>query len=271
VQPDIKVRPGWPLRVIVHKDLVFRRPYRETASDCLKTKEGTRRVDPKPVIGTFSAVKDGYAGTIRTLTLKINSSPTIAGRPMASPTFASWRGSAEIGAAWPRRSGAAHELQSGTGVHDIQAEPRAVPRPALSSRLQFEENSRPRLVPGGAIVLVAGGRSPFCYNKGWPVSGCGAAPSHSEPAKGGFSTKGRTGARTTTLVCSTSARRRTKRTVAPSGQGAVVLGLSGHLDAQPWAIEALAVIAKLDLSDHEPSLSPRNTSTSNTRLLHGAM
>ena len=26
VQPTIKVRPGWPLRVIVHKDLVLR-PY----------------------------------------------------------------------------------------------------------------------------------------------------------------------------------------------------------------------------------------------------
>ena len=24
VQPTITVRPGWPLRVIVHKDLVFR-------------------------------------------------------------------------------------------------------------------------------------------------------------------------------------------------------------------------------------------------------
>jgi type IV secretion system protein VirB10 len=32
VQPTIKVRPGWPLRVIVHKDLVLR-PYRSTASD----------------------------------------------------------------------------------------------------------------------------------------------------------------------------------------------------------------------------------------------
>jgi type IV secretion system protein VirB10 len=32
VQPTITVRPGWPLRVIVHKDLVFRRPYRWTAS-----------------------------------------------------------------------------------------------------------------------------------------------------------------------------------------------------------------------------------------------
>ncbi|MFZ5619248.1 MAG: TrbI/VirB10 family protein, partial [Pseudomonadota bacterium] len=28
IQPTIKVRPGWPLRVIVHKDLVLR-PYEE--------------------------------------------------------------------------------------------------------------------------------------------------------------------------------------------------------------------------------------------------
>lgn len=31
VQPTIKVRPGWPLRVVVHRDLVLR-PYRGTAS-----------------------------------------------------------------------------------------------------------------------------------------------------------------------------------------------------------------------------------------------
>jgi type IV secretion system protein VirB10 len=32
VQPTITVRPGWPLRVIVHKDLVFRGPYRGVTS-----------------------------------------------------------------------------------------------------------------------------------------------------------------------------------------------------------------------------------------------
>jgi type IV secretion system protein VirB10 len=32
VQPTIKVRPGRPLRVIVHKDIVFPRPYRGMAS-----------------------------------------------------------------------------------------------------------------------------------------------------------------------------------------------------------------------------------------------
>ena len=32
VQPTITVRPGWPLRVIVHKDIVLR-PYRGSASN----------------------------------------------------------------------------------------------------------------------------------------------------------------------------------------------------------------------------------------------
>jgi type IV secretion system protein TrbI len=32
VQPTLTVRPGWPLRVIVHKDIVFLRPYRLPAS-----------------------------------------------------------------------------------------------------------------------------------------------------------------------------------------------------------------------------------------------
>jgi type IV secretion system protein TrbI len=32
VQPTVTVRPGWPLRVIVHKDLVVARPYRGTPS-----------------------------------------------------------------------------------------------------------------------------------------------------------------------------------------------------------------------------------------------
>jgi type IV secretion system protein VirB10 len=32
VQPTITVRPGWPLRVIVHKDIVLR-PYRAASSN----------------------------------------------------------------------------------------------------------------------------------------------------------------------------------------------------------------------------------------------
>ncbi len=33
VQPTLTVRPGWPLRVIVHKDIVFLRPYRLATSN----------------------------------------------------------------------------------------------------------------------------------------------------------------------------------------------------------------------------------------------
>jgi hypothetical protein len=67
---------GWSLRVDRAQGLGMPAAL---PRDCLETKEGTRRVDPTPVIRTFSAVKDGYAGTIRTLTLNIDSSPTIQG------------------------------------------------------------------------------------------------------------------------------------------------------------------------------------------------
>ena len=55
-----------------------------------------------PVIGTFSAVKDGYAGTIHTLMLNgrvriiANDRKTTEG----APDFRVTLGSAEIGAAW---------------------------------------------------------------------------------------------------------------------------------------------------------------------------
>ncbi len=61
-----------------------------------------------PVIGTFSAVKDGYAGTIRTLTLNIKVQLVANDRREAdgAPDFRIMAGTAEIGAAWrrPRRS-----------------------------------------------------------------------------------------------------------------------------------------------------------------------
>ena len=60
-----------------------------------------------PVIGTFSAVKDGYAGTIRTLTLSVKVQLVANDRKEAdgTPDFRIMAGMAEIGAAWrrPRR------------------------------------------------------------------------------------------------------------------------------------------------------------------------
>ena len=60
-----------------------------------------------PVIGHFTAGKDGYAGTIRTLTVSIkarilaNDTKKTAG----APDFRIYAGRAELGAAWKARTG----------------------------------------------------------------------------------------------------------------------------------------------------------------------
>lgn len=57
-----------------------------------------------PIIGTFSAVNDGYAGSIRTLMLNGRVKITAIARKEAdsSPDFKITCGTAEIGAAWRR-------------------------------------------------------------------------------------------------------------------------------------------------------------------------
>jgi len=58
-----------------------------------------------PVIGTFSAVENGYAGAISTLTLNakvlILANPPKEGRN--TPDFRVMAGAVEVGAAWRRR------------------------------------------------------------------------------------------------------------------------------------------------------------------------
>ena len=55
-----------------------------------------------PVIGTFSAVKDGFAGTIRTLTVSTKVRVIANDRKEAegAPDFRIMAGAAEIGVAW---------------------------------------------------------------------------------------------------------------------------------------------------------------------------
>ena len=55
-----------------------------------------------PVIGTFSAVMDGYAGTIRTLTVtaKVSILANERKESEGAPDFRIMAGAAEIGAAW---------------------------------------------------------------------------------------------------------------------------------------------------------------------------
>jgi len=54
------------------------------------------------VIGTFSAVKDGYAGTIRTLTLNIEVQIVVNDRKESdgAPEYRIMADTSEIGAAW---------------------------------------------------------------------------------------------------------------------------------------------------------------------------
>lgn len=62
-----------------------------------------------PVIGTFSAVNDGYAGTIRTLSVNARVKILANDRKEteSAPDFRVMLGAAEVGAAWRRtRQGA---------------------------------------------------------------------------------------------------------------------------------------------------------------------
>jgi uncharacterized protein (DUF736 family) len=57
-----------------------------------------------PVIGTFTAVKDGYAGIIKTLTIsaKVNILANDRRDSEGAPDFRIVTGTSEIGAAWRR-------------------------------------------------------------------------------------------------------------------------------------------------------------------------
>ena len=57
-------------------------------------------------IGTFTAGKDGYAGTIRTLTISVKARIVAneAKKSDAAPDFRVYAGRAELGAAWKHRT-----------------------------------------------------------------------------------------------------------------------------------------------------------------------
>ena len=96
-----------------------------------------------PVIGTFSAVKDGYAGTIRTLTLNIKVQLVANDRREAdgAPDFRIVAGTAEIGAAWrrPRRS-------SDETYLSIRLDDPALPHPIFGALFEDSANGTARLV-----------------------------------------------------------------------------------------------------------------------------
>ena len=96
-----------------------------------------------PVIGTFTAVKDGYAGTIRTLMLKAQVRIVANDRKASedAPDFRFSIGAIEIGAAW-------RKTKSGTDQSylAVRLDDPAWPQPIWGVLLEATEDGVVRLV-----------------------------------------------------------------------------------------------------------------------------
>jgi uncharacterized protein (DUF736 family) len=96
-----------------------------------------------PIIGTFSAVKDGYAGTIRTLTMSVkvrliaNDRKEVDG----APDFRIVAGAAEIGVAWRRTRRGSEETYLSVKLDDP-----ALPQPIWGALLEATGDAPVRLI-----------------------------------------------------------------------------------------------------------------------------
>ena len=96
-----------------------------------------------PVIGTFKADKDGYAGTIRTLTLTAKVSILANDRKEgnASPDFRIMAGVSEIGAAWRKTKQNSEETYLRVKLDDP-----TLPQPIWGALLETSEDGVARLL-----------------------------------------------------------------------------------------------------------------------------
>ena len=96
-----------------------------------------------PVIGTFSAVKDGYAGTIRTLTVSTKVRVIANDRKEAegAPDFRIMAGAAEIGVAWRKAKKDSEETYLRVKLDDP-----VLPQPIWGALLEATEDGVARLL-----------------------------------------------------------------------------------------------------------------------------
>ncbi len=96
-----------------------------------------------PVIGTFTAVKDGYAGTIRTLTLstKVSILANDGKAREGTPDFRIMAGTAELGAAWRKTKQGSDETYLRVKLDDP-----ALPHPIWGTLLEAREDGVARLL-----------------------------------------------------------------------------------------------------------------------------
>jgi uncharacterized protein (DUF736 family) len=96
-----------------------------------------------PVIGTFNAVKDGYSGTIRTLTINAKVQ-IIANDPKhgeGAPDFRLMVGAAEIGVAWRKT-----KQGSGEAYLRVTLDDPSLPHPIWGALLESRDDGPARLL-----------------------------------------------------------------------------------------------------------------------------
>ena len=96
-----------------------------------------------PVIGTFQAVKDGYAGNIRTLMLngRVRILANDRKNSESAPDFRISLGTTEIGAAWRRTRKGSEETYLSVKLDDP-----ALPQPIWGALLEASDDRPARLV-----------------------------------------------------------------------------------------------------------------------------
>ena len=96
-----------------------------------------------PVIGTFSAVKDGYAGAIRTLSVntKVRIVANDRKESESAPDFRIMAGAVEIGAAWRKTKQGTDESYLRVRLDDP-----AWPQPVWGALFEATEDGVVRLV-----------------------------------------------------------------------------------------------------------------------------
>jgi uncharacterized protein (DUF736 family) len=96
-----------------------------------------------PIIGTFTAIKDGYTGTIRTLNLnsKVEILANDRSEGEGAPHFRIVAGAAEIGAAWWKTKRGSEETYLSVIIDDP-----CLPQPILAVLLEAAGSGSARLL-----------------------------------------------------------------------------------------------------------------------------
>ena len=96
-----------------------------------------------PVIGTFKADKDGYAGAIRTLTLNAKVRIVASDRKEgdAAPDFRIFNGATELGVAWRKTS-----QNTGESYLRVKLDDPALPQPIWGALMEKTDDGIVRLV-----------------------------------------------------------------------------------------------------------------------------